>query len=382
LQAQGGVVADALSHTTTHVIVSSKAEPAARTAQRLASAIAALCGRDADDPAHAELGAPVARTVESAALEKERLRNKVAFVTAAWVSSSLASAKQLPVTDYIDPAASEGIDAALQPAADSVAQADVKAEAANPHTSSRRDAAAHDRSVQLATPRAAAVVPDLDVALQASSNAGMRAPHTTQVQAVGSDGLKPPGAGLTDWQPAGWTAADWGAGGVWLEPFALSSVQDTLGQLYRHYHRLDLQTPGRSDRPPSASQSPVSNAVTASHTSAAPPASKVTGAPVGAVAPCEHAACAHASVCIVRELEKTTEQYVKGRGVDTFRLFATKRAVGMLLNHTQPLATDEDVDRLQLGARVDLAAAEICNVMSRALLCARLRTNDFAMPNS
>jgi hypothetical protein len=44
-----------------------------------------------------------------------------------------------------------------------------------------------------------------------------------------------PGWGLERWGPPGWTSADWGARGVWLEPFDLPSVHTTLHALFTHY---------------------------------------------------------------------------------------------------------------------------------------------------
>ena len=66
--------------------------------------------------------------------------------------------------------------------------------------------------------------------------------------------------------------------------------------------------------------------------------------------------------------------YVRGRGVDTFRMFNTSRAVGTIAASSFPLTSDADVDRLPLGVQlcflvafamaavrlVDLAAVYIC----------------------
>ena len=57
----------------------------------------------------------------------------------------------------------------------------------------------------------------------------------------------------------------------------------------------------------------------------------------------------YCSACIVEQLELSMAAYVRGRGVDTFRMFNTTRAVGTVAAASFPLKSDEDVDRLPLG---------------------------------
>jgi hypothetical protein len=145
-----------------------------------------------------------------------------------------------------------------------------------------------------------------------------------------------PGWGLDAWQPKGWSEAQWGRDGVWLEPFTAMDASHTLSQLYRHYHRLDLHAERHGHA--GGGNLPMSHAVQGG------------GDEAMVESPCGHAACSLATVCIVEELEKSTAAYVRGRGADTFRLFATKRAITALRVTPQPISSDADVDSLGLGA--------------------------------
>lgn len=65
---------------------------------------------------------------------------------------------------------------------------------------------------------------------------------------------------------------------------------------------------------------------------------------------CQHAACAAAPVCFVRQMEETLQGYVRGRGADSFRIFGTRRAISALTSATLPIRSAADVDALRLGA--------------------------------
>ena len=350
LQAEGGVIASVLSRDTTHIIASTKTEPVERTTARLANEISSWCKQEAgqapdDQP---DVTGAICGSALSAAQVAAHLRDNVAFVTATWISSSLADASRLPEAEFAEPTAAGIIDTALGTPAimDSVIAASATDPASVQSAPARGTTPAPPVIArEPVTPRATAAVPDAHIALQTSSNASEQALQSGRAKTAVNDGLLPAGSALTDWQPAGWTAADWGEAGVWLEPFALSSVHNTLGQLYRHYHRLDMAEPPRVDLPLSASQSPIVASLPGARAPTSP-----SQAQAGAAVPCGHPACASASVCIVNELEKTTQQYIKGRGVDTFRLFATKRALAAVQTHDRPLESDEDVDKLHLGA--------------------------------
>jgi hypothetical protein len=69
------------------------------------------------------------------------------------------------------------------------------------------------------------------------------------------------------------------------------------------------------------------------------------------VSKCAHIACCYSSVCIVEQLEVSLKGYVRGRGADTFRMFNTRRAIGTIASASSPLKTEEDVDKLPLGAQ-------------------------------
>jgi hypothetical protein len=73
----------------------------------------------------------------------------------------------------------------------------------------------------------------------------------------------------------------------------------------------------------------------------------------------------------VEQLELSMKAYVRGRGVDTFRMFNTSRAVGTIASATVPLKTDADVDKLPLGARwtVPLKTDAAVLVLPVALTC-------------
>jgi hypothetical protein len=72
---------------------------------------------------------------------------------------------------------------------------------------------------------------------------------------------------------------------------------------------------------------------------------------------CGHPACAAAPTCIVAELEASLHFYLRGRGIDRFRMENTKRAIATLRSTTTRLASDADVDALGLGAALPFVAS-------------------------
>ena len=52
-----------------------------------------------------------------------------------------------------------------------------------------------------------------------------------------------PGWGLRRWSPEGWNSSQWGAGGVWLEPFDVESANETLHMLFAHYSSQASESP-------------------------------------------------------------------------------------------------------------------------------------------
>eukprot|EP00892_Ulva_mutabilis_P008549 jgi/Ulvmu1/6066/UM027_0044.1 len=181
-----------------------------------------------------------------------------------------------------------------------------------------------------------------------------------------------PGWGMQRWGRVGWTAQDWGAGGVWLEPYDVVSVKETLEALFTHYHRMDTkgeetgEEGGRSQRLQphfTGVQEPGGTSFAAAQHSEAEPA---TGAvsPVDAEA-CAHAACSAVPVCFVQQLQETLKGYVRGRGADSFRLFGTRRAITALESATTPIRSAADVDNLHLGAK---SAAKVKEILEDGFL--------------
>lgn len=433
MQEEGGALEGSLALSTTHVIGSSKAETAAEATLHLSQAVRSFCQLVASDAAqgsHADAAAPGPSPGErSKARAIEALQTRVAVVTAQWVSDSLAQRQRLPEHRFHDSAAAEAFNEAIatglrvaasrsqpsaqlqHPATTSTSPEPAKAAAAATVPSTPATPRQHTDASEEAG-RAAPSLPqvtDTATALQASSNAGVARTGAdglaaaAQLPAVSAEqirasGAAAPGTGshlqdagghvLQDWQPPGWTSACWGKGGLWLEPYTAADVQDTLAQLYRHYHRLDLQG-GRHDRPVSASPQKTAamppqhqdspGGASASPLSAETSPTHMPHSPDAPVqeqrAQCEHAACQRAPVCIVAELEETTKQYVRNRGQDTFRLFATRKAIARLLEAPGPLAHDEDVDALQLGSK---STEKVKDILREGFLERNVRFNDDA----
>ena len=136
---------------------------------------------------------------------------RVHFVGDAWVQASVSIGDRLPEGPYATPVLRAALLDAL-----------------------RRDCAAG---------------PPLDAAAATTPSATAAATTGQPTAAVGgpegSSSAAPeatiPGWGLPRWGPPGWTSERWGAHGVWLEPFDITKVEETLAALFAHYHRMDAR---------------------------------------------------------------------------------------------------------------------------------------------
>ena len=323
MQDRGGSIVATITADTTHVIASSNLETAQSTMETLQAGISAGgASQDAIADIHC--------------------------VSADWISQSVVHKARQPEADYLDAAARKCLTATFE------AQTTAAKELTRPSSSRSLHARYTTGSSQLQPSQELAGTPDRDAAGPDALAALQSGRRTTQAhpsrEGDGPEEVQPWQRealscwGLAEWQPPGWTATDWGKDGNWCEPYKADEVAHTLYQLYQHKHRLDLSddpSPKKDLRPLSASQQP---------TAADQREAKESSGGQSSAAKCSHQACLRAPVCIVAELQRSMQQYVKGRGADRFRMFGTERAIATLQTAKQPLCTDDDVDALGLGA--------------------------------
>lgn len=356
LQERGGVVQGALSADTTHVVATSIKEDFAETEEHLeecfrppsqagnaASAEAAAARRAAADSAHFVTTDWISDSVQQDARQDEA---RFAAVASQRAARAAAAPKGGQTASQPEPVT---LPAAPQPAAQQQLGSECNATLEQQHDD--RSSADVDAQVHAA---AAVMIPDAAL---------------TPVEGASCEATIP-GWGADSWQPHAWTSAHWGEGGVWLEPFDRDKVTATLLQLYRHQNRLDLRE-STPDVPASAGAaepgSPLALRGAASLDALSPQGEALAGSSPGAAAieaECGHVACACAGTCIIAEMEKTTQLYVRGRGADVHKMRATQGAIATLRHVQQPLRTATDVDALGLGA-APCACAFPCGVNYR-----------------
>ena len=344
LQERGGVVHATLAADTTHIIATSSKEGFDDTEAYLEQ-----CFRPPSDHGGAA-GCKVSRAAQRKVAEQAH------FVTTDWISDSLERNARLAEAPYADAVSQRAAQSAATPAgAQSMPQ---------------QDHAQHDHSMkaaaqeldggagleELAQQQRHGGVDNADVDAQVVAAAAVMVPDAalTPLEDASCEATIP-GWGFDRWRPRGWTSAQWGEQGIWLEPYDKDAVNATLLNLYRHYNRLDLR-----ESTPDAQAAASDGEAPATPLSASPLAlrgaasldglSPQSAASAASGSPCGHVACACAGVCIVEELDKTTRLYVRGRGSDVHRMRATQGAMATLRHTQHSLRTAADVDALGLGA--------------------------------
>jgi DNA polymerase/3'-5' exonuclease PolX len=116
----------------------------------------------------------------------------------------------------------------------------------------------------------------------------------------------------------------WGSCGVWDEPYDLESASQTVEALRNHWYSTKSQ--GHQPQFPETFKSLTSN-------------NEI----------CKHASCAKRQYCLVRKLEDYKRVYLEGR--DYYKIKAIDKAQQQLMSNPIPLDTDEDVDKLGMGAK-------------------------------